>query len=75
MIDKNTIANIIDNLKNASDAGPSGINAMHLKDLANQRNNFNSLIILLVKKLLSNQITTNSKCKIPKLYEYKLILA
>lgn len=61
-------------MKNASDAGPSGINAMHIKDLSARRKNFGALIILLVKKMLS-YTCTKQKCRISKLFEYKLILA
>jgi len=51
------VQDIINHLKNASDAGPSGINAMHIKDLSARRKNFNALIILLVKKMLSYTCT------------------
>jgi len=50
--DSETILGFITSLKNASDAGPSGINAMHLKYLATSRPKFCELIGILAKKLL-----------------------
>jgi len=50
--DSERIAMLVNKLRDDSDAGPTGINGMHLKYLANSRPKFCELIGLLAKKLL-----------------------
>ena len=65
---------IINGMRSDSDAGPTGINAIHLKYLANKHPNFCNLVLHLAQKLLRSNIEPMDNSRIPLLYRYKLIL-